>query len=142
MVWLYDIDCYWTERMPTMHPTQPEVVPLYYTSLCGFVGLAVHLIAAHSLDINSKGSSHTTPFHAASKVIQKLHRFSLEMVPIPTLVTISAEFHFIKYHRADNSSWRNHHSRSHISLLILARMWMSPTVKAVPATHGCIRGVL
>jgi hypothetical protein len=31
-VWLYDIDCYWTERMPTMHPTQPEVVPLYYDS--------------------------------------------------------------------------------------------------------------
>jgi hypothetical protein len=28
-VWLYDIDRYWTERMPTMHPTQPEAVPLY-----------------------------------------------------------------------------------------------------------------
>ena len=45
-VWLYDIDRYWTETMPTMHPTQPEAVPLYYASLCGFVGLAEHLIAA------------------------------------------------------------------------------------------------
>jgi ankyrin repeat protein len=65
-VWLYDIDRYWTERMPTMHPTQPEAVPLYYASLCGFVGLAEHLIAAHSRDVNSKGGCHTTPLHAAS----------------------------------------------------------------------------
>ena len=65
-VWLYDIDRYWTERMPTMHPTQAEAVPLYYASLCGFVGLTEHLIAAHSCDVNSKGGSHTTPLHAAS----------------------------------------------------------------------------
>jgi hypothetical protein len=65
-VWLYDIDCYWTERMPTMHPMQPEAVPLYYASLCGFVGLAEHLIATYSLDVNSKGGFHTTPLHAAS----------------------------------------------------------------------------
>jgi ankyrin repeat protein len=65
-VWLYDIDRYWTERMPTMHPTQPEAVPLYYASLCGFVGLAEHLIAAHSRDVNSRGGSHTTALHAAS----------------------------------------------------------------------------
>ena len=32
-VWLYDIDRYWTERMPTMHPTQPEAVPFYYASV-------------------------------------------------------------------------------------------------------------
>src|SRR5580658_344156 len=64
--WLYDIDRYWTERMPTMHPTQPEAGPLYYASLCGFVGLAEHLIAAHSRDVNSEGGSHTTPLHAAS----------------------------------------------------------------------------
>jgi hypothetical protein len=31
--WLYDIDRYWTERMPTMHPTQPEAGPLYYASV-------------------------------------------------------------------------------------------------------------
>src|SRR6266849_3651917 len=65
-VWLYDIDRYWTEQMPTTHPTQPEARPIYYASLCGFVGLAEHLIAAHSRDVNSKGGSHTTPLHAAS----------------------------------------------------------------------------
>jgi len=65
-VWLYDIGRYWAERMPTMHPTLPEAVPLYYASLCGFVGLAEHLIATHSRDVNSKGGCHTTPLHAAS----------------------------------------------------------------------------
>ena len=58
-VWLYDID-HWTERMPMMHPMQPEAVPLYYVSLCGFVGLAEHLIAARLPDVNSRGGSHTT----------------------------------------------------------------------------------
>jgi ankyrin repeat protein len=65
-IWLYDIDRYWTERMPTMHPTQPDAMPLYYASLCGFVGLAEHLIAVHLWDVNSKGGCHTTPLHAAS----------------------------------------------------------------------------
>ena len=65
-IWLYDIDRHWRDRIPTMHPTQPEAVPLYYASLCGFVGLTEHLIAAYSLDVNSKGGSHTTPLHAAS----------------------------------------------------------------------------
>jgi hypothetical protein len=45
-VWLYDIDCYWTECMPAMHLMQPETVPIYYASLGGFVGLAEHLIVA------------------------------------------------------------------------------------------------
>ena len=51
-VWLYDIDRYWTEHMTTTHPTQPEAVPLYYASLCSFVGLTEHLIAGHSRDVN------------------------------------------------------------------------------------------
>jgi ankyrin repeat protein len=65
-VWLYDIDRYWTECMLTMHPTQPEAMPLYCASLCGFGDLAEHLIAAHSPDVNGQGGSHTTPLHAAS----------------------------------------------------------------------------
>jgi ankyrin repeat protein len=64
-IWLYDIDRYWTESMPTIHPTQPEAVPLYYASLCGFVGLTEHLVAARPADVNSKGGSHTTALHAA-----------------------------------------------------------------------------
>ncbi|KAN0126421.1 hypothetical protein V8E52_000061 [Russula decolorans] len=65
-VWLYDIDRHWMEHMPTMYPTQPKAVPIYYASLFGFIGLAEHLIAAHSRDVNSKGGYHTTPLHAAS----------------------------------------------------------------------------
>jgi ankyrin repeat protein len=55
-VWLYDIDCYWTERMPTVHLTQPEAGPHYHASLCGFVGLAEHLMPAHSRDVSSEGN--------------------------------------------------------------------------------------
>ena len=65
-VWLYDVDRYWTGPMPSVHPMQPEALPLYYASLCGFVSLAEHLIAAYSLDVNSEGGSHMTPLHAAS----------------------------------------------------------------------------
>jgi Ankyrin repeats (3 copies) len=65
-IWLYDIDRYWKERMPTLHPMQPEAGPLYYASLCGFVGLAEHLIPAHSPDVNTRGGSHTTALLATS----------------------------------------------------------------------------
>jgi len=53
-VWLYDIDRYWTERMPTMHPTLPEAVPLWF--------------------------SHNSITCRLSQ--DKSHRFSSEMVPI------------------------------------------------------------
>src|SRR5713226_4746333 len=65
-VWLYDIDRYWTKPMSTIQPTQPEAVPIYYASLCGFRGLVEHLIAAHSSDVDTRGGFHTTPLHAAS----------------------------------------------------------------------------
>ncbi|KAN0105623.1 Ankyrin repeat-containing domain protein [Russula decolorans] len=65
-VWLHDIDRHWLEPMSKIHPTQPEAMPLYYASLCGFRGLVEHLITAHSSDVNSNGGSHTTPLHAAS----------------------------------------------------------------------------
>ena len=65
-IWLYDIDHHSIEPMSTAHPTPPEAVPLYYAALCGFRGLAEHLIAADSRDIHSRGGSHTTPLHAAS----------------------------------------------------------------------------
>jgi ankyrin repeat protein len=65
-VWLHDIDHHWIQSMSTIHPTQPEAIPLYYASLCGFRALTEHLIAAHSPDVNSRGGSHTTALHAAS----------------------------------------------------------------------------
>jgi hypothetical protein len=67
-------------------------MPLYYASLCGFHALTEHLIAAHLPDVYSKGGSHRTALHAASvKGHLEVACFSLEMVLIPTLVTISAE---------------------------------------------------
>jgi len=65
-VWLHNIDRYWTKPMSTIHPTQPEAVPLYYASLCGFRGLVEHLITADSSQVNIRGGSHTTPLHASS----------------------------------------------------------------------------
>src|SRR6266478_136074 len=65
-VWLYDIDRYWTKPMSTINPTQPEAVPLYHASLCGFRGLVEHLINTDSGQVNIRGGSHTTPLHAAS----------------------------------------------------------------------------
>jgi ankyrin repeat protein len=47
-VWLYDIDHHWIEPMSTIHPTQPEAVPLYYAALCGFGGFVEHLIVSYS----------------------------------------------------------------------------------------------
>ena len=44
---LYDIDRHWIQPMSSIHPTQPEPVPLHYASLCGFRGLVEHLIASH-----------------------------------------------------------------------------------------------
>ena len=64
-VWLYDIDRYWTDRMPTIHPTQPEAMPLYYASLCGFYGLVEHLLVTHSQDVNAKGGHYVTSLLAA-----------------------------------------------------------------------------
>jgi len=52
--------------MSMIHPTQPETMLLYYATLCGFHALTKHLIAVHSRDVDSKGSSHTTALHAAS----------------------------------------------------------------------------
>ncbi len=47
-VWLYDIDRDWEESMPTIQPSRPKAVPLYYASLCGIRGLVEHLITAPS----------------------------------------------------------------------------------------------
>ena len=65
-LWIYDIDRHWVQSMSSIHPTQPNAVPLYYASLCGFRGLVEHLIAAHSSDVNTRGGSHRTALHAAS----------------------------------------------------------------------------
>jgi hypothetical protein len=41
-------------------------IELHYAALCGFSGLAKHLIIAHALDVNTKAYSGRTPLHEAS----------------------------------------------------------------------------
>jgi len=63
-IWLYDIDNPSTES--TAHPKVPDAVPLYYAALCGFRGLAEHLIDAYPQDVDAEGGRCGTPLHAAS----------------------------------------------------------------------------
>ncbi|KAH9997429.1 ankyrin repeat-containing domain protein [Russula compacta] len=48
------------------HPPPAEATALYYAVLCGFIGLAKHLIVARGEDVNAKCGNHGTPLHAAS----------------------------------------------------------------------------
>ena len=59
-VWLYDIDNPWEKPMPSIHPTQPEALPLYYAALCGFAGLVGRLLVSHLPDTDSSDGSHTS----------------------------------------------------------------------------------
>jgi ankyrin repeat protein len=45
---------------------EPKGTPLYYAALCGFSGLAEHLIATHKENVHAKCGTHGTPLHAAS----------------------------------------------------------------------------
>jgi len=64
-VWIYDVDYPLRPIMPTMHPTSPETVPLYYATLCGFDDLVKHLIVTCPDQINATGGYYSTPLHAA-----------------------------------------------------------------------------
>jgi hypothetical protein len=64
-VWIYDIDYQFRGIMFEARPTPPEVVPLYYATLCGFRNLVEHLIITYPGDINARGGDHATPLHAA-----------------------------------------------------------------------------
>jgi hypothetical protein len=52
-LWLYDVDHHWLDPVSHEHPTQPQAVPLYYASLCGFRGLVEHMIVDRPQDINT-----------------------------------------------------------------------------------------
>jgi ankyrin repeat protein len=43
-----------------------QATPLYYAVLCGFTGLANHLIMSRAEDVNARCGHHRTPLHAAS----------------------------------------------------------------------------
>ena len=66
--WIYNVDRAWVrqsiEALPE-HPPKLGASALYYAVLCGFSGLAKHLIAVHAEDVNAKCGYHGTPLHAA-----------------------------------------------------------------------------
>ena len=68
-IWIHDMD--WGYRLTindlTGRPSRPQTTPLYYVAVCGFVGLAKHLIVTHGEDINAKCGRHGSPLHAASR---------------------------------------------------------------------------
>jgi len=52
--------------MSELHPTRPSAVPLYYASLCNFLGLVERFVVANPEDINAMGGMSDTPLCAAS----------------------------------------------------------------------------
>jgi ankyrin repeat protein len=64
--WIYDVDASGAGLTLEERPKQPEATALYYAALCGFSGLANHLIITHGEDVNAKCGYHGSPLHAAS----------------------------------------------------------------------------
>jgi len=64
-LWIYDMDARsWesVDRYDLLH----ELTSLYYAALCGFSGLAKHLIITHAEGVNTECRDCRTPLHAAS----------------------------------------------------------------------------
>ena len=64
-LWIYNDDR-GGRSMPTVYPTKPEAVPLYYAARLGFRDLVEHLITKYPQHVNAKGGREMTPMHAAA----------------------------------------------------------------------------
>ena len=64
--WIYDVDGGYARRPLAEHPSPPKATALYYASLCGFSGVANHIIDTHGEDVNAESGDHGTPLRAAS----------------------------------------------------------------------------
>jgi ankyrin repeat protein len=73
-LWLYDVEEYRRRRRLSLHPIQPDTVPLYYAVIWGFHSLAQRLLDAHPRDVNAGGGDHETLLHAA------VHKEYLDLV--------------------------------------------------------------
>jgi ankyrin repeat protein len=73
-LWLYDVEKCRRRWRLSLHPMQPDTVPLYYAVMCGFRSLAQRLLEAHPRDVNARGGDHGTPLHAA------VHQEDLDLV--------------------------------------------------------------
>jgi hypothetical protein len=66
-IWIHNEDGpSWEKSMSTMHPEEPEAVPLYHAAMFGLRDLAEHLITEHPEHVNARGGRHETPMHAAA----------------------------------------------------------------------------
>ena len=67
-IWMHNADpwSFWPEFDECPSPPPPDLTSLYYAALCGFSGLAEHLIIKHAEDVNAKCCDDSTPLHAAS----------------------------------------------------------------------------
>jgi hypothetical protein len=63
--WIHDPESVFKQFIGE-RPSPLRATPLYYASLCGFSGLADHLIVTHAQDVNARCGLHGTPLHAAS----------------------------------------------------------------------------
>ncbi|KAI0288083.1 ankyrin repeat-containing domain protein [Russula brevipes] len=66
--WLFDIEWGSSRRPYSERPLPLRATSLYYATLCGFAGLAKHLIIMHSEDVNVMCIRYGTPLHAASSM--------------------------------------------------------------------------
>jgi hypothetical protein len=65
-LWIYNEDVY-GQSMATMCPEKPDAVPLYYATALGFCGLAEHLIAKNTEQVNARGGNWATSVHVAAR---------------------------------------------------------------------------
>ena len=65
--WIHNIDSGIQRSMRDLpeHPSPLRETPLYYAALCGFSGLANHLVTMHTEDVNATCGDSRTPLHAA-----------------------------------------------------------------------------
>ena len=67
---IHDVDMGYKQSMENVNESDNESLstPLYYAALCGFSGLAKHLIATYAVDVNEKLYGGSTPLLAASRM--------------------------------------------------------------------------
>ena len=80
-IWIHDIDSGIQLSMGDLreHPSPRLANPLFYAGLCGFKGLAKHLVTMHAEDVNATCGYRGTPLHGAFRGGQlECMRFLLE----------------------------------------------------------------
>lgn len=56
-----------SRSLPSMRPSKPKAVPLYYAALHGFRDLVGRLLAEHPEDVNADGGRSYTPLYASAE---------------------------------------------------------------------------